>query len=682
MLAAERGDLTCALSHFDEALELWDEANLVRAEHYLEKAETFLALRLLDEADAAVTAAVRDLEGRPGAALLFSEGLVLAAVIASNRGEDERAVELNERAAATFAAQDRPGWWALAEHAAIAARLASGVPSASDHARLVRVEYELTRSGHTSGRVAAALTSARLARISGDVVAAARAYRRCAEFGRNGSALQRIQGWVAATERADMEGDGRRVSSSARAGLRTLDGYRSAFDSVELRAKVASYGEGLAAHGLRWAVARRRPERVWSWLERTRAAALVVSPPTEDGEDTEVALGRLRAATARVAELGPDASGIVEAYRELAQAEHALRAVSWQRSRVHSGGIAKGRDPALGRSPTGATLERIRADLGSTGLVQYGIVDGGVIAVAVTSNGRTFLSLGRFGEVALAAREQAFALRRLGRSRTGASCDAAAAATDAALDRLDGLLTSTGLRTVLADCGELIVVPPSEMIGIPWASMPTFSDRPVTVAPSATAWWVTARCRPPTGSRTIALAGPNLLHAADEAERVAAVHANASALIGVDATSQALSDQAGEIGTVHVAAHGHLRRDSPTFSSFELADGPFTVHDIRRLPSPIQRWILAACDLGSSGSSGSELEGIVAALFSAGAGAVIAAVVEVPDNSTTNLMVALHTRLTSGTSMARALHDARRDLDPTDPSERLAHVAFVCFGAA
>jgi tetratricopeptide (TPR) repeat protein len=688
VLAAGRGDPTAALGHFDEALELWDAANLVPAEHYLEKAETFLALRLLPEADAAVGAALRDLDGRPGAALLFAEGLLLAADIANSRGDGARAVELNQRAAETFAAQNRPGWWALAEHGAIAARLANGAAATSDRAQMVRVEERLAQSGHNAAQVAAALTSARLARKSGDTTAARDAFRRSADLGRQGSALQRIQSWVAETELADMDGDGRRVSSSARAGLRTLDNYRSTFDAVELRAQAAGYGEGLGALGLNWATRTNRPERVWSWLERTRAAALVESPPLGDDHQTEVALGKLRATTALIAELEPDGSGIVEAQRDLAQAERELRTISWKRSRTQHDRAA-GSEPTLGESPTTTTLERIQADLGTAGLVQYGIVDGTVLAVVVTDKRRSLLPLGPSDGTAKAGREMAFALRRLGRSSTPASADAASTAANAALGDLDDLLAGSPLQRALFSCQDVVIVPPSDMIGLPWASMGAFADRPVAVAPSATAWWVTTSRRPPVGSQVVALAGPRLQHAADEVRSVAAIHPNARSLVGADASGQALLDHVGgvvggvgDVGTVHVAAHGRLRRDSPTFSSFELEDGPFTVHDVRRLPTAIQRWVLASCDLGSSGNlPGSDLEGIVAALFGAGAGAVVAAAVEVPDESTTKLMVALHQHLASGESTAPALYHARHELDPTDPNQRAVQMAFTCFGA-
>ena len=204
----------------------------------------------------------------------------------------------------------------------------------------------------------------------------------------------------------------------------------STFDAIGLRARAATYGEGLAAHlGCGGRLRPRRPERVWSWLERTRAAALIVSSPTDDDEDTGLALSKLRAAAARAAELGPDRHELVEAQRDVVRAEHELRAVSWQRGRAQRYRSAEKAEPTLGQSPTGATLERIQADLGSVGLIQYGIVDGATIAVAVTSHQRVFVPLGDFVDSARAGRELAFALRRLGRSRTGASSEAASAAS-------------------------------------------------------------------------------------------------------------------------------------------------------------------------------------------------------------------------------------------------------------
>ncbi len=681
VLTAERGNPTRALHYFDEALELWNAADLVPAEHYLEKAETLLALRLLDEADAAVNDALEALTGRDGAVLLLAEGLLLAAAVAGERGHTDRAIELNERAASIFSAQGRSGWWAVAAHAAIATRLSAGDATPDGRRRLRRVESELARAGHISGQIDTALTSARLARRLGDTRAAARAYTKCAELSTRQAALQRLQGWVAATESADMYRNGRGVSSAARAGLKTLDDYRATFDAIELRARAVSYGEAMAQTGLRWAAATGRPEHVWFWLERTRAAALIEPGRPDTDEQAQAALGRLRAAATRVAELEPGDVAGPAAQRDLARAENALRAVAWKRERPSQARAAVA-VPTLGQSPTHATLERLRTDLGPVGLVQYGVADGQVIAVTVTPSRRAFIPLGSHDDIAAATRQLAFALRRLGRSRNGGEVSAVTDLADAALDRLDRLLVSRRLRAEVDGCEQLVVVPPSDMIGIPWASFPTFSSRDLTVAPSATAWWVTAMGRQAVTGRTVAFAGPNLDHAADEAREVAAAYPDGAAFVNEAATSTAFAEQVDGAGTVHVAAHGHLRSDSPTFSSFQLADGPFTVHDIQRVPTPPRRWVLAACDLGSPGHlSGQDLEGIVAALLGGGAGAVVAAVLPVPDTSTPKLMVALHARLAEGVPMAQALREARRELDPHHPLDRLTQVAFTCFGA-
>ena len=690
VLAAERGDPTRALRFFDEALELWQAAELLPAEHHLEKAETLLALRLLDEADAAVGAAVDGLAGRDGAALLLAEGLLLAGSVAGLRARHGEAVDLHERAAAIFAEQGRSGWWAVAAHAAIANRLAAGDPAPGAADQLRRVERELDRAGHVSGRIDAALTAARVARrrARSGLAPAADAYRRCAELGLRGTALQRIQGWVARTEHADLRGDGRAVSRAALAGLKTLDEYRATFESIELRARATTYGEVMAGAGLRWAIAGGRPERVWFWLERTRAVALAEPAGFGTDDGTEVALGRLRAAAARAAELEGEAGGGPDAQREqagaareLAAAERELRALSWKRSR-QAGGPTAPAVPTLGASPTAATLARLRADLGSAGLVQYGVADGQIVAVAVASGRRVLARLGSHDEMAAAARQLAFALRRLARARPGRGASAAIDAIDAALARIDGLLVDRRLRAAVDGCDRLVVVPPTDLIGVPWSALTTLAGRDLVVAPSATAWWVTGRRRPSPGGRTVALAGPALAHADGEVARVAAAHPETMVLSGAEATGAAFAEHAEGATTVHVAAHGRLRADSPTFSSFQLADGPYTVHDVQRLSSPPHRWVLAACDLGGPGDRpGPDLEGIVAALLGGGAGAVVAAVVPVPDSSTPDLMAALHHRLAAGDSTARALRLARDQLDPRAPLDRLTQVAFTCFGA-
>ena len=113
----------------------------------------------------------------------------------------------------------------------------------------------------------------------------------------------------------------------------------------------------------------------------------------------------------------------------------------------------------------------------------------------------------------------------------------------------------------------------------------------------------------------------------------------------------------------------------------QLCDGPLTVHDLEDMNDPAHHWILAACDLGSPGTFvGRELEGVLAALLAGGAGAIVAAVVSVPDLSTQSMMVELHRCLSEQMSLAHALHRARKAVDLDDPAGFVTSIAFSCYG--
>jgi CHAT domain-containing protein len=179
----------------------------------------------------------------------------------------------------------------------------------------------------------------------------------------------------------------------------------------------------------------------------------------------------------------------------------------------------------------------------------------------------------------------------------------------------------------------------------------------------------------------VSVAGPGLDAATAEAEAVAALHTGSRLLLPTEATSPSFLGLASGAKVVHLACHGTLRSDSPTFSAFRMTDGPLTVHDLESLSEPAHLWILAACDLGSPGRlAGPDLEGVLAALLAGGAGGVVAAVVPIPDAATTPLMVDLHRGLADGDSLAGALRTARLAADPNDPAAFVTATAFGCYG--
>ena len=135
-------------------------------------------------------------------------------------------------------------------------------------------------------------------------------------------------------------------------------------------------------------------------------------------------------------------------------------------------------------------------------------------------------------------------------------------------------------------------------------------------------------------------------------------------------------------GLAHLACHGRLRADNPSFSALELVDGQLTVHELDRRGIAPRRVVLAACDSAADVSlAGDELLGFVSALLARGTAGLVASVVEVGDVEAVDLMRGLHERLGRGASMAAGLHAARAALDPADPRQFVNWCAFTAYGA-
>ena len=189
--------------------------------------------------------------------------------------------------------------------------------------------------------------------------------------------------------------------------------------------------------------------------------------------------------------------------------------------------------------------------------------------------------------------------------------------------------------------------------------------------------WMQARQHAPavrTGSGALLVAGPRLPGAEQEVHQLAALYPDARPLHGGDATVSRVLHGLGQARIVHLAAHGTFRADSPLFSSFQLADGPLTVHDLERAEIAADTVVLAACNAGVSGVIGNELIGTTATLLAMGVGSIIAPLVAIPDLPTSGFMTELHRGMQAGRSPGAALAAAR-----SGHHARVAS-AFVCLG--
>lgn len=228
--------------------------------------------------------------------------------------------------------------------------------------------------------------------------------------------------------------------------------------------------------------------------------------------------------------------------------------------------------------------------------------------------------------------------------------------------------------------GEVILIPPAQMMAAPWASLPRLREKVVAIAPSAEIWW-RAQLRGARSGGVVVIGGPDLDHAEAEVEAVSAIHDGASVL-PAGATVEEVRAALGAAAMAHVVCHAKFEVDNPMFSSLRLSGGDLYVYDIERLGTVPSLVVLSACDSGyTEARAGVELTGLTSALLSMGTRSVVASVGLVPDSdATSELMVDFHSGLRDGLSAPVALARAQGwRLD--EPETFAAAASFVCVGA-
>jgi CHAT domain-containing protein len=129
---------------------------------------------------------------------------------------------------------------------------------------------------------------------------------------------------------------------------------------------------------------------------------------------------------------------------------------------------------------------------------------------------------------------------------------------------------------------------------------------------------------------------------------------------------------------VHLAAHGALRLDNPYSSFVQLADGPFHPTDALTLNLRGCRLVtLSACETGlGRAGGGDEQIGLVRAFGYAGAGAVLATLWRVAEESSLAFMGRFYRRAAAGASLEAALRDAHMAFIRGADNPRWAHPYF------
>lgn len=446
------------------------------------------------------------------------------------------------------------------------------------------------------------------------------------------------------------------------AGLDQLDEYRTAFGSVEFQAGVSALGVQLSSKGLTHTTNHGSPSDMLRWAERSRAQALRIPPVKSSADpDAREALGRLRQARQELWDLQVEGKEAAETLQRVRELEEAIR--NYDRTK-----------PGPRRQTDRVTPEALQelAESRNTALVNLYEVGGDV---------RVILAGGKeLKHVRLMPLDAASELER----RLGADLDALGkpfrlpprlqASVEGSIRRNAAALAE-GIWDPIADYvgdRQVVIVPHSRLAWVPWPLLPQLRGRPMTVSPSAEAWWRAVHRSAATGPALVA-AGPALSRAGGEIETIAGLYPGAN-LIAADESDPELVLKALDGASVaHIAAHGHHEPDNVLFSRLDFGLGPLNAYELLGLDQPPGHVVLSSCDLGrSTVAVGNETLGFTAALLHAGTSTVVSSLGRVPDDMAAEMMIEYHRRCAAGATPAEALA-AVGEHRPWHP--------FVAFGA-
>lgn len=654
-LAGRRGDIVAALRSFDLAQEMYSDAGVPSLSIFPDRCETLIAAGLAREALATAERSAAGLEAT-GDHVDQAEALLLVARAALLAEHNDRAVAAAQQASAIFSHQRRGGWSSAADALALEARLRAGQSKASDVGMALAISAAALDAGLGEVGIDARLLAADIAARLGDWESCELAIAPFDE-----SPLGLVARFRLARVRAQISasrGDRDAALETCQSALDDFADLAGALGGTEMRASIAIHANRLASLGLKLALDASDSDAVLQWAERQRASALA-PPPVQPPEDPELErdLTELRTALLALDETGRAGFVDREAEGRVAMAQERVR----RRIQSMPGGLGY----------QAAAIASVTDLAGDAAWAMFLQSEGQQYAIFVDGDDAELVCLGAVDEIERAAASVSGGVAlHLRAGARGVQRDPAPILAAAA--RLDGLLFN-GFHS---RSDRVVVCPVGAGYNLPWGLLPTLREREFVLTPSIAAYLRCRRMEPLGTGRVVAVAGPRLELAEQEAQAVLGAHGGGTLLTGPGADAHNVRLQISGADIVHIACHGRFELESPMFSSLELHGGPMFVHEFERLRPCPRVTVLSACHAGNHASlAESEILGLSASLVAAGARSVVAATFAVPDSpATVAIMRGIHDSLASGADVADGLRLAR----VRDP---LLGGAFVCHGA-
>ena len=238
------------------------------------------------------------------------------------------------------------------------------------------------------------------------------------------------------------------------------------------------------------------------------------------------------------------------------------------------------------------------------------------------------------------------------------------------------------LRSRLAQQQVLVIVPDETTYGIPFAALRAPSGRflieetAIAIAPAGAAIGDGQQTLVSDGSRAVIVADPafsrrsfpvldSLPAARSDAESVRSIFKRSVALVGAQATRQAVKATVHNCDVLHIAAHAFSSSRDASLSLIALAseggdEGLLHLEDIEALSLPRRPLVvLAGCQTASFGGGKGSLRSVAHAFLAAGSRAVLAALWDVDDEGASQLTTRFYRGIAAGITFPAALRDAQ-----------------------
>ncbi len=322
------------------------------------------------------------------------------------------------------------------------------------------------------------------------------------------------------------------------------------------------------------------------------------------------------------------------------------------------------------------TIDQVREVLPADSLIlEYFQVQNRIVVVLLGQNQLEIVPLADLSEIAELLQGLEFQLSkpRLGPGYMNAFASVLLKSTQTHLGNLYRALIEPIRKRIHAR--HLIIAPHGVLHSLPFQAL--FSGQEylidectVSYAPSASIYALCQMRSTRRNCKSLILGVPDdatpFVH--EEVTSIASRLPNAQLLLGPHATSERLREMGKQSQFIHIATHGHFRRDSPMFSGIKLGGSYLSLYDLYRLELPAELITLSGCSTGVNVvTAGDELLGLARGLIHAGAETSLLTLWDVQDRSTAQLMTSFYHRLVCGETKADALRQAMQQLRSEHP---------------